>query len=126
MLVVKKPFKNYGVVYTVGTVIAVPTNIKRLKGKIAEGKIIVVTEHNYEYVAKYFKDKYDVAIPAISDEQKSEEQTPDEQKSEEQKSEEQKSEEQTPDEQKSEKQVPEETKPEEQKPVTVKVSAVSK
>ena len=65
MLVVKKPFKSIGKVYTVGSVITDPTAIKRLKGKIAEGKIIEVTEHTYDSTSKYFKAKYNVDLPAI-------------------------------------------------------------
>ena len=67
MYLVKRPFKNYGTVYTAGTVITEPATIKRFKGKLAEGKIIVVTEQNYKVTAKYFKDKYHVEIPPMSD-----------------------------------------------------------
>ena len=66
MFVVRKPFKNLGKIYTAGSVIAEPANIKRFKGKLAEGKIIEVTEQTYKSVAKYFKDKYGVVIPPIT------------------------------------------------------------
>lgn len=66
MLVVKRPFKNYGVVYTAGTVITEPAVIKRLKSKIAEGKIINVDEHDIESTRQYFKAKYGVDIKPIA------------------------------------------------------------
>lgn len=65
MHVVKKPFRNFGKVYTVGTVITVPTDIKRFKGKLAEGKIIEVTEQTYDNASKYFLDKFGVKLPPI-------------------------------------------------------------
>lgn len=66
MYIVKRPFRNFGKVLTVGSVIAEPTAIKRFKGRLAEGKIIEVTEQTYDVAARYFKDKYGVVIPAIS------------------------------------------------------------
>lgn len=65
MYVVKRPFRNFGKVLTVGSVIAEPTAIKRFKGRLAEGKIIVVTEQTYNVAAKYFKDKHGIVLPAI-------------------------------------------------------------
>ncbi len=65
MFVVKRPFRNFGKVLTVGSVITEPTAIKRFKGRLAEGKIIEVTEQTYSVAAKYFKDKYGVVLPAI-------------------------------------------------------------
>lgn len=67
MLVVKKPFKNFGTYHLAGSVITEPAKIKRLKGKIAEGKIIEVNEHNYNGVASYFKSKYGVTIPKLGE-----------------------------------------------------------
>lgn len=66
MFVVKKPFRNLGKVYTAGSVIAEPASIKRFKGKLAEGKIIEVTEQTYNSVAKYFKDKHGIIISALA------------------------------------------------------------
>lgn len=66
MLVVKRPFKNYGVIYTAGTVITEPAVIKRLKSRIAEGKIINVDEHDIESTKQYFKAKYGVDIKPIN------------------------------------------------------------
>ena len=81
MYVVKRPFKSLGKVYAAGSVIAEPAHIKRFDGKVAEGKIIVVTEHNYTTVAQYFKNKYGVDIPAITkDQPKPEEPKPEEPK----------------------------------------------
>lgn len=72
MFVVKRPFKNLGNVYTAGSVISEPASIKRFKGKVAEGKIIEVTEHNYDETAKYFKSKYGVDIPPIAEKEAAE------------------------------------------------------
>lgn len=66
MFVVKRPFKSFGKAYVVGSVITDPSAVKRFKGKLAEGKIIEVTEQTYETVAKYFKVKYNVSLPPIS------------------------------------------------------------
>jgi len=68
MLVVKRPFKNLGKVYTAGSVITEPATIKRLRGKIAEGKIIEVTEQTYDVASNYFKAKYGVILPSLTDE----------------------------------------------------------
>lgn len=68
MYVVKRPFRNFGKVYTAGTVITEPAEIKRFNGKLAEGKIIVVTEQTFDATAKYFKEKYGVdIIPVVED-----------------------------------------------------------
>lgn len=66
MYVVKRPFKNLGKVYVAGTVIAEPATIKRFKGKLAEGKIIEVTEQTYSTIAAYFKDKFGVVLPPLT------------------------------------------------------------
>lgn len=65
MFVVKRAFKNLGKTYTAGSVITEPASIKRFKGKLAEGKIIEVTEQTYDSVAKYFKDKYGVNLSPL-------------------------------------------------------------
>jgi len=64
MFVVKRPFRSFGKVFTAGTVV-VPAEVKRFKGKLAEGKIIVVTERNYEDISTYFKSKYGIDLPPI-------------------------------------------------------------
>ena len=66
MYVVKRPFKSFGKFYAVGTVIADPTAIKRFNGKVAEGKIVNVTEQTYESAAKYFKEKFFVDLPPLT------------------------------------------------------------
>lgn len=66
MYVVKRPFKSLGKYYAVGTVIADPTAIKRFNGKLAEGKIVNVTEQTYDSAAKYFKEKFFVDLPPLS------------------------------------------------------------
>ena len=73
MLVVKRPFKNLGRTYTAGSVITEPATIKRLKGKIAEGKIINVTEQTYKTAYDYFKSKYEVLLPSLIGELSTEE-----------------------------------------------------
>lgn len=65
MYVVKRPFRNLGKVLTVGSTIEDPTVIKHFKSRLAEGKIIVVDEHNYSARAKYFKDKFGVTLPSL-------------------------------------------------------------
>lgn len=68
MFVVRRPFKNLGKIHTVGSVITEPTAIKRFKGKLAEGKIVEVTEQTYDNYAGYFKGKYGVDIPKLTTE----------------------------------------------------------
>ena len=60
--VVKRPFKSLGKFYGVGSIIEDPTAIKRFKSKVAEGKIIVVTEDNLQSVAAYIKARSGVNI----------------------------------------------------------------
>ena len=64
MFVVKRPFRNFGKVMTVGTVISDPTAIKHFNARFAEGKIIEVTEQTLANTAKYFKEMYGVDISA--------------------------------------------------------------
>lgn len=65
MYVVRRPFRNLGKVFTVGSTIEDPTVIKHFKSRLAEGKIIVVDEHNYAARAEYFKDKFGVTLPSL-------------------------------------------------------------
>ena len=62
MYVVKRPFKNFGTAMTAGTVIKNPADIKRFKCKLAEGKIVEVTEQSSQEYHQYFKLKYGVDI----------------------------------------------------------------
>ena len=62
MYIVKRPFRNFGRILTVGSIIDEPTSIKRFKGRLAEGKIICVKEADYAKTASYFKKKYGVDI----------------------------------------------------------------
>jgi len=62
MYIVKRPFRNFGRVMTVGSVISEPAEIKRFKGRLAEGKIICVKDADYSKAASYFKKKYGVDI----------------------------------------------------------------
>ena len=93
MFVVRRPFRNLGKVLCAGTVITEPATIKRFKGKLAEGKIIEVTEQNFDATAKYFKVKYGVELTASSEPAKTEEAKTEEAKTEEAKTEEAKTEE---------------------------------
>lgn len=65
MYVVRRPFRNLGKVFTVGSTIEDPTVIKHFKSRLAEGKIIVVDEHNYAARTKYFKDRFGVTLPSL-------------------------------------------------------------
>lgn len=65
MYVVRRPFRNLGKVFTVGSTIEDPTVIKHFKSRLAEGKIIVVDGHNYSARAEYFKDKFGVTLPSL-------------------------------------------------------------
>lgn len=69
MYVVKRPFRNLGKVLTAGTVITEPAVIKRFNGRIAEGKIIEVTEQTYDSMSTYFKSKYGVDLPVLTKEE---------------------------------------------------------
>lgn len=62
MYIVKRPFRNLGRVMTVGSVITEPTEIKRFKGRLAEGKILFVPDKDVEKTKAFFKDKYGVDI----------------------------------------------------------------
>lgn len=66
MFVVKRPFKNLGKTYEAGSVIQEPATIKRFNGKLAEGKIIEVTEQTYDSAFAYFKTKYGVELPSMA------------------------------------------------------------
>lgn len=62
MYIVKRPFRNLGRVMTVGSVITEPTEIKRFKGRLAEGKILFVPDKDLEKTKAFFKSKYGVDI----------------------------------------------------------------
>lgn len=64
MFVVRRPFKSLGKCFTVGSTLE-PTDCKLFKTKFAEGKIIEVTENNYEAVKNFFQQKFGVDIPPI-------------------------------------------------------------
>ena len=68
MFVVRRPFKSYGKHYTYGDVINNPSDIKLFKSKFAEGKILEVTESNYDNMAEYFKSKFNVELPPLKQE----------------------------------------------------------
>lgn len=68
MFVVRRPFKSYGKHYTYGDVINNPSDIKLFKSRFAEGKILEVTESNYDNMAVYFKSKFNVELPPLKQE----------------------------------------------------------
>lgn len=65
MFVVKRPFKNMGVVMEVGSVVD-PASTKLFKPKLHHGKIVEVTEQNYNEMKAYFKCKFGVDIPDMT------------------------------------------------------------
>lgn len=65
MYVVRRPFKCFGKCFTTGDVIKDVTVVKGFKSKLADRKIIEVTEQNYESMKVYFKQKFVVDLPAI-------------------------------------------------------------
>jgi len=101
MFVVRRPFRNLGQMMAPGSVVE-PAAIKRFKSRVAEGRIVEVTEHNFSKWREYFKVRMNVEIAAIGgvpdasvnldgdkpDENKSDEGTPGENKPEDTKSEE--------------------------------------
>jgi hypothetical protein len=62
MLVVKRPFRNLGVVLTAGSVITEPAVIKHLKSRMGDGHIIEVAEHDLDKFRDYFLQKFKVDI----------------------------------------------------------------
>lgn len=68
MFVVRRPFKSLGKCFTVGSTLE-PTDCKLFKTKVAEGKIIEVTENNYETIKSFFQQKFGVVIPPINKEE---------------------------------------------------------
>lgn len=65
MYIVKRSFRNFGQVLTVGTEITDPAVIKHFKSRLGAGDIIVVTEQNYDTCKAYFKTKYGVDLNEI-------------------------------------------------------------
>lgn len=62
MFVVKRPFRNCGIVLTAGSVITEPASIKHFKTRLGMGKIVCVTEDNFKKYQSYFKEKFGVDI----------------------------------------------------------------
>ena len=73
MFVVRRPFKSLGKCFTVGSTLE-PTDCKLFKTKVAEGKIIEVTENNYETLKSFFQQKFGVVIPPIHKEEQTDKQ----------------------------------------------------
>lgn len=66
MYVVRRPFKCFGKCFIPGDVITDVTLVKGFKSKLVDRKIIEVTEHDYESMKNYFKQKFGVDLPAIN------------------------------------------------------------
>lgn len=77
MFVVRRPFKSLGKCFTVGSTLE-PTDCKLFKTKVAEGKIIEVTENNYETLKSFFQQKFGVVIPPIHKEEEQTDKQPEE------------------------------------------------
>ena len=67
MYVVRRAFKSAGVCYNPGDVIEDITRVKRIKSKLGFNKIVIVTEQNFEAMAKFFKAKFGVDLPKLND-----------------------------------------------------------
>jgi|WetSurMetagenome_2_1015567.scaffolds.fasta_scaffold182508_2 hypothetical protein len=62
MLIVKRPFRNFGKVLTVGSVLTEPAEIKHLKARLGDGHIIEIAEHDLDKFHDYFLQKFGVDI----------------------------------------------------------------
>jgi len=60
--VARRPFKSNGVFYEAGSIIKEPAEVKRLRGKLADRKIVRVTKDNYSAFASFMQDKRNVSI----------------------------------------------------------------
>lgn len=56
--IVRKPFKNGGEYYPVGSVITDPTGIRLFKLKVNDDKVMTVTEQNLDRVIHFFKERF--------------------------------------------------------------------
>ena len=65
MFVVRRTFKDRLGIHTVGSVIE-PTDIRRFKHFLAEGRIIEVTEHNYDDRKAFFKERFGVDLQELN------------------------------------------------------------
>lgn len=89
MYVVRRAFRNYGQMMVPGSVVE-PGSIKRFKSRLNDGKIVEVTEQNFNKWDKYFRER--LCTPILLPEAKTEEVGTEEVKTEEVKTEEVKTE----------------------------------
>lgn len=61
MYVVRRAFRNYGQMMAPGSVVE-PAAIKRFKSRVAEGRIVEVTEQNFSKWETYFKVRANATI----------------------------------------------------------------
>ena len=73
MYVVRRAFRNYGQMMTPGSVVE-PGTVKRFKSRLNDGRIVEVSEQNFDKWDEYFKVRVGVSI------QKPDEAKPDEAK----------------------------------------------
>ena len=76
MYVVRRSFRNYGQMMVPGSVVE-PGSIKRFKSRLNDGRIVEVTEQNFDKWDEYFKVRIGVAIQ-LHDEGAPDEGAPDE------------------------------------------------
>lgn len=62
--IVRMPFVNYGKVYAAGSLIENPAEIKRIKSKVRNRDVIIVTEQTLALWTQYFKTRHRVDISA--------------------------------------------------------------
>jgi hypothetical protein len=62
MYVVRRPFRNFGKVITVGSVIAEPTGIKHFKRRVFDRYIVDVNDQNFDTYKNYFAQKFGIDI----------------------------------------------------------------
>ena len=78
MYVVRRAFRNYGQMMTPGSVVE-PGTVKRFKSRLNDGRIVEVSEQNFDKWDEYFKVRVGVSIQK-PDEAKPDEAKPDEAK----------------------------------------------
>ena len=62
--IVRMPFVNYGKIYAAGSLIENPAEIKRIKSKVRNRDVIIVTEQTLALWTQYFKTRHRVDISA--------------------------------------------------------------
>lgn len=63
--VVKRPFRSNGVFYAAGSIIKEPAVVRLFRSKVAEGKIVIVDEHNIDKISDYLLYKQGVDVKEL-------------------------------------------------------------